>query len=112
MEEKIRALFHKLRNIGISFLIYQERNITEQVKKIIPEIQDFVLWFLEENRFGVEEELYQDMSSNLLHILKDILEALEQNDTVLLYDATANGLFDYLQLFVDLEQEEEADDNL
>ncbi|EOS23238.1 hypothetical protein C806_02743 [Lachnospiraceae bacterium 3-1] len=112
MEEKIQALFYKLRRIGISFLIYQERNITEQVKKIIPEIQEFVLWFLEGNRFGIEEELYQDMSSNLLHILEDILEALKQNDTVLLYDATANGLLDYLQLFVELEQEEEADDDL
>lgn len=112
MEEKIQVLFHKLRDIGISFLIYQERNITEQVKKIIPEIQEFVLWFLEENRFGIEEELYQDMSSNLLHILEDILEALKQNDTVLLYDAVENGLLDYLRLFVDSEQEGEADDNL
>ena len=112
MEESIQVLFHKLRDTGISFLIYQERDIVEQVKKIIPEIQEFVLWFLEGNRCGIEEELYQDMSSNLLFILEDILEALKQNDTVLLYDATANGLLDYLQLFVNLEQEEEADGDL
>lgn len=112
MEEKIQALFYKLRDIGALFLIYQERNNVEKIREIIPEIQEFVLWFLEENRFGIEEELYQNMSSNLLSILEDILEALKQGDTVLLHDAANNGLLEYLQLFVEVEQEEEADDNL
>ena len=71
-----------------------------------------VLWFLEGNRFGIEEELYQNMSSNLLEVLKDILEALEQEDMVLLHDAAANGLLEYLQLFVNTEQEDGANDNI
>ncbi|MCI8483295.1 MAG: hypothetical protein HFH41_03015 [Lachnospiraceae bacterium] len=111
MEEKIQSLFYKLRNMGAAFLIYQKRDNIEETKKIIPEIQEFVLWFLEGNRFGIEEELYQNMSSNLLGILEDILAALQQNDMVLLHDATNNGLLEYLQLFVETEQEEEADDS-
>ena len=101
MEEKIQELFCKLRDIGASFLIYQKRDNLE-----------LVLWFLEGNRFGIEEELYQNMSSNLLEVLKDILEALEQEDMVLLHDAAANGLLEYLQLFVNTEQEDGANDNI
>ena len=112
MEEKIQELFCKLRDIGASFLIYQKRDNLEQTRKILPEIQEFVLWFLEGNRFGIEEELYQNMSSNLLEVLKDILEALEQEDMVLLHDAAANGLLEYLQLFVNTEQEDGANDNI
>lgn len=112
MEEKIQELYCKIRDIGALFLIFKERNNIEEIKKIVPEIQEFVLWFLEENRFEVEEELYQGMCNNLLDILKDILEALEQHDVVLLHDAAANGLLEYLKLFAEPEQEEKVNDDL
>lgn len=112
MEDTIQRLHEKLRDISAWFVIYQVRDNVERIKKIIPEIQEFVLWFLEGNKFGVEEELYQGMSRNLICILEDILEALREGDMVLLHDATAYGLMEYLELFVDIEQEEKADDNL
>ncbi len=42
--------------------------------------------------------------------MKDIVEALEQEDHVLLHDSIAYGLLDYLKLF--MEQEEQADDDV
>lgn len=112
MDEKMQKLYGELRDIVAFFLIYQARDNIERIKKIIPEIQEFVLWFLEGNKFGLEEELYQGMSSNLLCILEDILMALEQGDKVLLHDAVAYGLMEYLELFVEVPQEEKADDSL
>lgn len=112
MEERILKLYCKLRDIGASFLIYHERDNVEKIKKIMPEIQEFVLWFLEENRLEIEEELYHNISENLLIIMNDILEALEQKDTVLLHDAVLNGLFEYLQLFVVLKQGEKSYDSI
>lgn len=106
MEEKIQNLYHVLTDIAAEYLIYQKRDNVELVKKVILQIQEFVLWFLEKNRFGIEQQLYQAMSENLIEILKDILTALEQNDTVLLNDAIAYGLMEYLKLFVRLEGEE------
>ena len=44
----------------------------------MPEIQDFVLWFLEGNKLGIEDELYWDMKRNLLDIIKDMAEALDR----------------------------------
>ncbi len=112
MEEKIQNLYGELRNMGALFLIYQKRDNIETTKKIIPEIQEFVLWFLEKNRLEIDETVYQDMSRNLLEILEDILEAMKQRDMVLLHDAAVNGLLEYLQLFVESEQEEATDDDL
>ncbi len=110
MEEKIRELYSKIREMGASFVIYHKRSSVEQIKEIMPDIQEFVLWFLEGNRFGIEEQFYKDMSNNILVILEDIFEALKQGDIVLLHDATVNGLLEYLQLF--MEQEEKSYDNI
>ncbi len=112
MEERIQNLYQKLRDISALYLIYRMQSNVEQVKKIIPEIQEFVLWFLDGNRFGIEEGLYQGMCQNIIVILDDILQAMKQEDIVLLHDAVAYGLMEYLQLFVEEEQEEGTDDSL
>lgn len=106
MEKKIQKLYKEIRDIAAWYMIYQRRDNVEQIRKIIPRIQEFVLWFLEGNRFGIEEDLYREMSINLNDILKDILTALEQRDMVLMHDAIAYGVLEYLKLFVDPEQEE------
>lgn len=105
MEDKIRDLYKELRNMIAGYLIYQNRNNCEKIKKVMPQIQEFVLWFIEENKFGIEEELYNGLKENLLYILSDVLDAINQGDIVLLNDAVAYGFMDYLELFVDLEEE-------
>lgn len=106
----VEKLNQEVTKISVDYLFRQERNNIELVIKIIPQIQEFVLWFLEGNRLEIEEELYQKLSNNLLYILNDILEALKQKDRVLLHDALTYGLREYFLLF---EQEEyELDDNI
>lgn len=112
MIEKIQKLYRELTRITAGYLIYQDRNSIELIKKTVPQIQGFVLWFLEENRFEIDQELYQGMSSNLIYILEDILEAIKQEDRVLLHDAVAYGLLEYLELFIGVEQEDKIDDNI
>lgn len=105
MKEKIERLNEQLNLIYIGHMVYQKKNNVEEIEKIMPQIQEFVLWFLGGNGFGIEEELYQDMSRNLLEILKDIAEALENGDRVLLHDAAAYGLSEYLRLFLPEQKE-------
>lgn len=105
MEEKIGKLNEQLNLIYIGHMVYQKKNNVEEIGKLMPQIQEFVLWFLEGNRFGIEEELYQDMGRNLLEILKDLAEALENGDRVLLHDAAAYGLSEYLRMFLPEEKE-------
>ena len=113
MEQKLEKLYQTLGEISINYLIYQKRDNIDQTKKIIPQIQEFVLWFLEENRYGIEPELYQGLSQNLVSILADILQSLEQEDMVLMHDALTYGLLEYLELIVvNLKQEEHANDDV
>ena len=97
---EINELNQALNLIFIDYMVFQKRNNVEEIKGLMPEIQDFVLWFLEGNKLGIEDELYWDMKRNLLDIIKDMAEALEKNDGVLLHDATAYGLSKYLELFL------------
>lgn len=112
MEQKIQDLYRELKRIAAFYLIHQKRDNVEEIKKKIPQIQEFVMWFLEENRYGIEEELYQGMSQDLLGILKDILAAFEQRDMVLMHDAVTYGLIEYLDLFMDAEEEDRTDDSI
>ena len=53
------------------------------------------------------------MCTNLLTILKDMEDALRYDDCVLMHDAVAYGLVEYLELFVSSEEEEKTiDDNV
>lgn len=112
MEQKIRDLYREVTGISAGYLIYQKRDNILLTKNIIPQIQEFVLWFLEENRIQAEEELYQGMRQNLLLTLKDILTAMEQGDRVLLHDAMAYGIMEYLEIFVPEQGEEEPNDHV
>ena len=68
---------------------------------MIPQIQEFVLWFMEKNQFGLEQHVFDNMCKELLDILQDILTALEQDDKVLMHDAVAYGLCNYLKYFIE-----------
>lgn len=105
MEDKIIKLYEKIRDISAYYLIYQKRDNIEQTKKLITDIEEFAVWFLEENIFGRENTLYQNMCTNLLEVLHDILEALEQEDCVLLHDALVYGFGEYLEIFINEGQE-------
>lgn len=111
-DNTIESLYRSVTQITEGYLNYKKRNNIELVKKIIPQIQEFVLWFLEGNRFGIEEELYVEMQTYLLQVLEDILSAIDMGDRVLLHDAVAYGLKEYLELFAGSKQEEKENDSL
>lgn len=110
MDEKIQKLYESLNRISVEYLLCLNRNNVKDTGKLMPEIEEFARWFLAENSFGIEQDLYEGMSSNLLQILGDMITALEQNDRVLLNDAVTYGLLEYLKLFV--AQEEGSDDDI
>lgn len=110
MEENIQKLFKRLNDISAGYLMGIDRNNIKGIKEEIPKIQEFVLWFLEGDRFGIGRESYRVMSDGLLLALEDIAEALQQEDRVLLHDAVTYGLLENLKLFT--EQEDKTDDGL
>ena len=59
MEEKIKILYQKVKKIVEGYLIGQERNNIEQMRTIIPQLQEYVLWFIEDNRLNIDDKDYQ-----------------------------------------------------
>lgn len=113
MKEKIKELDKILNTVSVEYLAFQQRGNVKKIEELMPEIQEFVLWFLQGNQFGIEDDLYQDMCRNLLGILEDMEDALRCDDCVLMHDAVAYGLVEYLELFVSSEEEEKTiDDNV
>lgn len=104
MKDKINILYFKLNFIGMVYLDYQKIGNVEAIKEYLPQISEFVNWFVTENIFGIEDNLYQALTENLLGIVNDILQAIENNDRVLMHDAVQYGLMEYLGMFVEEEE--------
>lgn len=105
MESKILTLYGELRDITAGYMIYQDINIVSEILRKIPQIQEFILWFVEKNRLPVNETDFLDMRKAILDIMKDIVDAIEIGDIVLLNDAVAYGLMDYMGLFIEVKEE-------
>lgn len=102
MNEKIKYLKSKLNFIGMVYLQTQRVGNIEAVMEYMPQISEFVNWFVSGNIFGIEDNLYQALSDNLLDIVNDIMNAYKNKDRVLMHDAVQYGLIEYLNMFNDL----------
>ena len=52
------------------------------------------------------------MQNYVVQVLSDIMDAITQNDRVLLHDAIAYGLMEFLRIFIDSAQEEIEDGHI
>lgn len=95
MEEKIESLYETINFLGFNATYSRNNNYAQNIREIIPQIQEFVQWFLE-NISGLEEGVY----FNLIDILKDCETALQEDDNVLMMDALEQGLSEYLEMFL------------
>ena len=101
MEEKIKELYSKLSFIGMIYLNSGRVGNIEAVMEYMPQISEFVNWFVKENIFGIEDNLYQGLCGNLLDIVNDIMQANQNNDRVLMHDAVQYGLVEFLEMFIE-----------
>ena len=84
--------------------IYKKHDMEKQVKKWMPCLQQITENILKKNECSMEASEYKDVCNWWNSILKDILEGLAQNDTVLLEDAIEYGLKEFLECFISEEK--------
>lgn len=104
MKEDIGKLYFELDYIGMVFNKTQKIGNIEAVKEHLSEISKFAEWFLEYNRFEIDDETYGMLAANLVEIMNDIVSAIENQDRVLMNDAIQFGLQEYLRMFIDTEE--------
>ncbi|MCI8993625.1 MAG: hypothetical protein HFG80_13060 [Eubacterium sp.] len=95
MQEKIEHLYETINFLGFNATYSRNNNYAKNAREMIPQIQEFVQWFLT-NISGLEEGVYL----NLIDILKDCETALQEDDNVLMMDALEQGLSEYLEMFL------------
>ena len=95
VKEKIENLYETINFLGFNATYYRNNNYAQNTREIIPQIQEFVQWFLTDIT-GLEEGIYL----NLIDILKDCETAMQEDDNVLMMDALEQGLFEYLEMFL------------
>ena len=100
MEEKIRNLYENINFIGYYCMYYRKNDYINKTKELLPDITEFVQWFMENDSFQINEELYRVLKQNLVEILKDMQTALQEDDRVLMLDALEHGISEYLKMFL------------
>ena len=105
---RFKSLNNSITVLCRQYAVRNKGNFIEDVRPMLPEVQQFAMWFLETPDIGVEPNEKEFMNSEVLSMLKDINEAIENEDSVLMYDALECGIAEYLRLFIP--EEESADE--
>lgn len=100
MEEKALFLRNKIDDICGKYNIYKEVNVIDRVNEINIEIQEYILYFLQGNIFGLEEEEYTNIHNFAFDVLKDYSEAVINRDMVLMVDTLDYGLRDLINILI------------
>ena len=57
MEEKIISLYEGINYIGYCCVYGRKNDYVSRARTLVPDIQQFVTWFIGKNDFGIEDEL-------------------------------------------------------
>lgn len=99
MEEKARQLWIVIDTICGGYYIYKDEKVIEKAKQAASQVQEYCEFFLQGNRFNMDEEDYRELCSYVIQVLKDFVEALEHEDTVLMLDTLDYGLRELVELY-------------
>ena len=98
MQQKWVFLYSTLEKIQENFLDYENRKEILPIREHLKMIQEFAVWFIQENPLNLDYSLFTQKQEELLDILQDIITAIEENDYVLMNDAISYGIMEYLKV--------------
>ena len=101
MEVLAKELRTEIDLICIEYHYGKQTNIIEKIGKIQGKIQQYFSFFLQDNIFGLSEEEYECLSQYVLQVLKDYVEALANEDMVLMIDTVEWGFRELLNLVIE-----------
>lgn len=101
METLAKELLKKITQICVEYHYFKKTDAIEKGKEMAEEIQQFTSGFLQGNIYGMTEEEYTGLKNYVLQVLKDYMEAVEQQDIVLMIDTLDYGLRELINIFID-----------
>ena len=109
MEEMAKKLLEQINDICIDYLFLKETNVVEKAIKLTDDIRTFTATFLQGNVFGMADEEYENLKQYVIGVLEDYMEAVKQDDMVLMIDTLDYGLRELLKIYIDEDAEEELE---
>lgn len=101
MEALAKKLRKEIDKICIEFYYYKQVNVVEKASKLAEDIQTYAATFLQGNVFGMEQEEYAGLQAYVIQVLEDYMEAIRQQDMVLMLDTLDYGLRELLMIYID-----------
>ena len=94
----------------VEYYYFRNTNIVEKGRELTEDIQQFTVQFLQGNVYGLEDVEYIELQSYVIQVLKDYMDAMEQNDMVLMLDTLDYGLRELLNVFIDSDDGEDTNE--
>lgn len=99
MEEMSKEIRTIIDTICGGFYIYKDEEVIGKARKAAGKIQEYCKYFLQGNIFGMEEEAYRELYCFVVQVLEDFVEAVTQNDTILMLDTLDYGLREIVDIY-------------
>lgn len=110
METLAIELEKKINKICVEYHYVKTIDIMGVAKELIGDIQQLASVLLQGNIFGIEEEEYTGFQQYVAQVLEDYMEAVRQDDEVLMVDTLDYGLRELLNIFIDTDTGEKQDE--
>lgn len=95
---EILELYKKIADANFEELKNQKHELIGKMQLLLADIGDFIQLFLTLDFDS--EELKREIVADMNDIANDIVQAIQNEDEVLLMDATANGLLAYMRMLL------------
>lgn len=103
MKEKAGQLWVVIDTICGGYYIYKDDKVIEKARQAAGQVREYCEVFLRGNAFGMEEEDYLELCGYVVQVLSDFVEALEQEDAVLMLDTLDYGLRELVDLYREID---------
>ncbi len=101
MEKLAKKIRNKIDTICGGYHYYKDESVLKKGRELAEEIGQYGSHFLQGNRFGLEEAEYIELQLYVMQVLEDYMEALKQQDLVLMLDTLDYGLRELLNIYID-----------
>lgn len=100
MEEKIKLINNQINELCSDYYITKRYNVLLKAKSMLNDIQDFLIFILSGNYFELSESEYESLKKYTIELMEDIVNAIENNDVVLVIDSFDYGLRELVDIFL------------
>lgn len=111
MEALAKRIRAEIDTMCVGFHYYKDESVLEKSREMLMDIRMFCSALLEVCNAGAAGEEQMELQTYVIGVLKDYMEALEQQDIVLMLDVLDYGLRKLLNIYIEDDEEDKDDES-